>query len=186
MSTSSRNPDETLDALAVRAATVADASAIAAFGARTFAESFGRDNTPEDMTAYLSKAFDVRAVAGELADPRVTYLVGVVDGSLASYAMVREGPAPVAVGGLSPVELVRFYVDRPWHGSGVARAMMAACEAEAHRRGARTLWLGVWEKNPRAIRFYEKCGFRDVGSHVFVLGSDAQTDRLMARPIHAM
>lgn len=181
-----RNSDHQLDTLAVRAATIADASAIAAFGARTFEESFGRDNTAEDMAAYLTKAFDVRAVEKEIADERVTYLVGEVDGRLASYAMVREGSAPVAVGESSPLELVRFYVDRPWHGSGLARAMMAACDAEARRRNAKTLWLGVWERNPRAIRFYEKCGFRDVGSHVFVLGTDAQTDRLMARPIHAM
>jgi ribosomal protein S18 acetylase RimI-like enzyme len=99
--------------------------------------------------------------------------------------MVHAVPAPPAVTGPAPLELVRFYVDRPWHGSGVARAMMSACDDEARRRGARTLWLGVWEHNPRAIRFYEKCGFVDVGSHKFVLGDDEQTDRLMARPIPA-
>ena len=186
MATSSRSPDRQLDSLVVRTASVADAAAIAEFGARTFDESFGRDNRAEDMAAYLTKAFDVSAVEAELSDSRVTYFVGEVGGRLAAYAMVRTGSAPASVTGQSPLELVRFYVDQPFHGSGIARAMMDACDAEARRRGARTLWLGVWERNPRAIRFYEKCGFRDVGSHGFVLGTDEQTDRLMARPIHAM
>jgi len=87
------------------------------------------------------------------------------------------------VTGPRPIEIARFYVDFRWHGRGVARRMMAAAAAEAERRGAATLWLGVWEHNPRAIAFYAKCGFEDVGSHVFMVGNDAQTDRLMAAPL---
>lgn len=185
MTTGSRDQEHPTDALVVRRATVADAARIAAFGARTFEEAFGAENTPEDMAAYMSKAFDVGAIAAELGDSRVTCLVGEIDGRLAAYAMVRTGAAPPSVDNHAPLELARFYVDRPFHGSGVARAMMEACDAEARRRGARTLWLGVFEKNPRAIRFYEKCGFRDVGSQIFVLGSDPQKDRVMARPIPA-
>jgi ribosomal protein S18 acetylase RimI-like enzyme len=77
------------------------------------------------------------------------------------------------------VELARFYVDRPWHGRGVARELMDAARAAARNLGGRTFWLGVWEHNPRAIAFYAKCGFRDVGSHKFLVGSDLQTDRVM-------
>lgn len=174
-----------LQSLAVRRAQVNDAAMLAELGARTFRESFGAENTPENMAAYLEIAFDVSLIARELADLRVTYLVGEIGNAAASYAMVREVDAPASVSGPSPLELVRFYVDRPWHGTGVARMMMDACDDEARRRGARTLWLGVWERNPRAIRFYEKCGFRDVGSHEFVLGEDVQTDRVMERAIPA-
>jgi ribosomal protein S18 acetylase RimI-like enzyme len=60
---------------------------------------------------------------------------------------------------------------------------MAAVCAEATAAGGKTLWLGVWERNPRAIRFYEKQGFRDVGSYLFVLGTDPQTDRVMTRAL---
>jgi ribosomal protein S18 acetylase RimI-like enzyme len=80
---------------------------------------------------------------------------------------------------------MRFYVDRPWFGRGVAPALMAACAAEARRRGGDVLWLGVWERNARAIAFYEKCGFRRVGIQPFQLGSDRQTDYVMARPLRA-
>ena len=80
-------------------------------------------------------------------------------------------------------ELHRFYVDRPSQGTGVAQRLMAAVQDAARAAGARHLWLGVWEHNPRAIRFYAKRGFVDVGSHDFVLGADRQTDRVMLAPV---
>jgi diamine N-acetyltransferase len=171
--------------LSVRRASVTDAEMLARLGARTFRETFGGQNTPENMASYLAKAFNAAVVAREIADPNVTYLVGEIDDCPAAYAMVRSVPAPALVTGPSPLELVRFYVDRQWQGAGIARTLMRACDDEGRRRGARTLWLGVWEKNPRAIRFYEKCGFRDLGSQPFVLGDDVQTDRVMARSIPA-
>ena len=81
------------------------------------------------------------------------------------------------------MEIQRFYVDHAWHGQGVARQLMAACVATARARGGATVWLGVWERNARAIRFYTKHGFTDVGTHDFLLGSDRQTDRVMSRPV---
>jgi ribosomal protein S18 acetylase RimI-like enzyme len=81
------------------------------------------------------------------------------------------------------MEVVRFYVDRPWHGRGVAHQLMAAAADAAQAAGARTLWLGVWERNPRAIAFYRKCGFEDVGTQIFVLGADHQQDLVLARSL---
>ena len=93
--------------------------------------------------------------------------------------MVRRHAPPACVAGEAPIELQRFYVDRAWHGRGIAQRVMAAARDAARQLGGRTFWLGVWERNPRAIAFYEKCGFRDVGSHAFRLGGDLQTDRIM-------
>jgi ribosomal protein S18 acetylase RimI-like enzyme len=81
------------------------------------------------------------------------------------------------------VELRRFYVDRSYQGRGVAQVLMRAAEDAARQLGGRTFWLGVWERNLRAIAFYAKCGFVDTGTQVFVLGSDVQTDRVMAKPL---
>ena len=81
------------------------------------------------------------------------------------------------------MELKRLYVARAWHGQGVAQALMDAALDTARARGAQTLWLGVWERNPRAVAFYAKYGFVRVGEHTFVLGGDAQTDWLFARPV---
>jgi hypothetical protein len=101
---------------------------------------------------------------------------------------VRAAPIPASAASEArtpgrAVELARFYVDSPFHGQGVARKLMDAVVAEATRGEAATLWLGVWERNARAIGFYTKSGFRDVGSHPFQLGGDLQRDRLMVRDL---
>ena len=94
-----------------------------------------------------------------------------------------SGDVPSCVRGSAPVELLRFYVDQAWHGQGIAQVLMAEVIAAAVADGSKTLWLGVWERNPRALAFYGKCGFRDVGSHEFVMGTDHQTDRILARSL---
>ena len=131
------------------------------------------------MAAYLPSAYGDLQQATELADANVVTLIAEADDSIAAYAMLRTGPLPDCVRDPTAVELWRFYVDRPWHGHGLAQRLMRAVHNAAHERGAATLWLGVWERNERAIAFYVKCGFRDVGAHDFWVGADRQTDRIM-------
>ena len=168
----------------IRPATSADAAALASFGERTFREAFGPDNRPEDVDAYVSTTYSAERQDAEIADPdRITF-VGECEGMLAAFAQLRaNGTAPDCVTGPAPIELLRFYVDRPWQGRGVAHELMDTVVDAARSRGARTIWLGVWERNPRAIAFYEKHGFRDVGCQPFKLGGDDQTDRVMARAL---
>lgn len=177
-------------AVTIRRAILADATALSALGATTFNETFESENTSEDMAAYLSEAFTPARQRAEIADPASIVLVaeqltGSGGGALVGYAHVVEGPVPDAVNGPAPMELKRLYVARAWHGQGVAQGLMDAAIDAARARGARTLWLGVWERNPRAIAFYGKYGFTRVGEHTFVLGTDAQTDWLLARPLAA-
>lgn len=80
-------------------------------------------------------------------------------------------------------EILRFYVDRSAHGRGVAASLMHTCLSELRSRGSGVAWLGVWERNPRAITFYRKSGFAPVGAHVFVVGSDPQRDVVMQRSL---
>jgi len=95
------------------------------------------------------------------------------------YAMLRSGSVLDSVTDDEPIELVRLYVSRKHLGGGVGAALMRVCINEASRHGHRTLWLGVWEHNHRAQAFYRKWNFREVGTHVFQLGDDPQTDMLM-------
>jgi ribosomal protein S18 acetylase RimI-like enzyme len=97
--------------------------------------------------------------------------------------MLRSGNVLPEVTGGNPIELVRLYVSRESLGSGVGAALMQACISESNRQGYRTLWLGVWEHNHRAQAFYRKWNFHEVGTHVFQLGEDPQTDILMQRSI---
>ena len=163
----------------VRPGLPSDAPLVAEFGARTFAETFGAANDPADMALYLRTAYGLAQQAAALADPATAVLIAECGGAIAGYAQLHEGQAPAWAGALPAIELQRFYVDAPWQGRGIARVLMEAVLREAARRGGRAVWLGVWERNERAIAFYRKCGFVDVGSQPFVLGTDCQTDRLM-------
>ena len=167
----------------IRRASEADAPALTEFGARTFRESFGKDNTAEDMEKHLASAWRLDLQCAELRDPSIDTLIAESNGRLAGFAMVRERYSPPGVATQKPVELWRFYVDQPWQGRGLARALMTAVEASARARGGRELWLGVWERNARAQAFYRKCGFEKVGQQIFVVGSDPQTDHVMLRPL---
>ena len=173
----------------VRPATLADAPVVSQLGAATFRETFEHENTPEDMARYLADSFTPERQATEIADPAGIVLVAehvgeAGDAEPAGYAhLVSGGPTPAAVQGPAPLELKRLYVASAWHGRGVAQALMNAALDAARARGARTLWLGVWERNPRAVAFYAKYGFARVGEHTFMLGADAQTDWILARAL---
>lgn len=169
--------------MTVRLASLADAARISSFARDLFDESFAPHNDPRDMAMYLPVAFNEARQTLELTDSSRRYLLGEHDGKLAAYALVRAGSTDPAVIGPHPVELERFYVDAPWRGQGVAQLMMQRVMQLARELGGETLWLGVWEQNPRAIQFYTKLGFVDVGSHPYLLGTDWQTDRVMAQSL---
>jgi ribosomal protein S18 acetylase RimI-like enzyme len=169
--------------IVIRAGASTDATALAELAARTFRETFAADNRPEDIAAHSARAYGTSQQERELADPEIATLLVEIDGQLAGYAQLRSGVPPTCVTGEEPVELWRFYVAQPWQGRGVAQALMREVERYAYLRGGRTLWLGVWERNERAKAFYHKNGFLDVGSHVFMVGTDAQTDRIFVRSL---
>jgi ribosomal protein S18 acetylase RimI-like enzyme len=169
--------------ITIRAAVASDAAGLAELAARTFRDTFAAENAAEDMALHLARAYGPQQQGRELADPQIITLLADASGGSVGYAQLRRGPAPACVTGDAPIELWRFYIEREWHGHGIAQALMHHVEREARAAGARTLWLGVWERNERAKAFYRKCNFVDVGSHVFLVGSDAQTDRVLVRPL---
>lgn len=167
----------------IRRGTLADAALLSELGARTFAETFAADNTPEDLAAYIATSFNVHQQAAELEDPASTFLIAEVDGRAAGYAQLRDSEPEKGVEGANPIELVRLYVSREWLGRGIGEQLMRACLDEARQAGHETIWLGVWERNARAQAFYRKWNFRPVGEHLFQLGSDLQRDILMERTL---
>ena len=167
----------------IRLAAPADAARLAELAARTFRDTFAATNDPSDMAAHLAKAYGVAQQAGEIADLNVTTLLVDLGGDLVGYAQLRFGSTPDCVTGSAPIELWRFYIVQEWQGRGIAAELMREVHAAAHRSGARTVWLGVWEHNERAKAFYRKCQFVDVGSHIFTVGQDAQVDRILVRSV---
>lgn len=169
--------------LSIRRATQRDASVIADLGARTFEASYGADNRPEDMEQYLASSFSTKQIEAEISDPASTFLLALEEGEAIGYARLRDGESPPSVNGPRPVELVRIYVEHEAIGKGYGSALMAACLETAASNGHQTIWLGVWVRNEQAIGFYEKWGFAKAGFKEFVVGSDPQTDHIMARSV---
>ncbi len=167
----------------IRRAVPADAIRLAEFGARAFSETFGAENSAEDMAVHLARTYGPLLQSAEIDDPNMTTIIAESGGDLVGYAQLRVGPAPEVVVGSTPIELLRFYVDRSWHGRGLASTLMVTVDQEASRRGATVIWLCVWERNERAKAFYRKCGYMDVGSKVFMLGTDRQIDRVFSRAV---
>ncbi|MCZ4312521.1 GNAT family N-acetyltransferase [Comamonadaceae bacterium G21597-S1] len=172
-----------MSSVIVRRAAISDALALSQLAANTFAETFGADNTPEDLAAHLQSVYGVAQQSDELADPDVVTLLAYMDTELVGFAQVRRNKPPSCVVQERPVELHRFYLIRSAHGKGAAAPLMQQARAAAKELGGRHLWLGVWERNPRAVAFYVKSGFVKVGSHVFVVGSDRQTDWVFVSPL---
>jgi ribosomal protein S18 acetylase RimI-like enzyme len=171
--------------LKIRRGTVEDAKTLAPLAVKIFNDTFAANplNKPEDMQAYIADFMSVAAFEQELADKDSIFFIAESDGEMIGYAKLKENSIEDSVSDTNPIELCRLYVAHEFHGAGIARKLMNECFAEARRKDFQTMWLGVWEFNFRAQRFYEKLGFSKVGEHVFQLGSDPQTDFVMEKKL---
>jgi ribosomal protein S18 acetylase RimI-like enzyme len=165
----------------IRAATAADAAPLTELARRTFHDAFAPMNSAENIEAYMSQNFTLQKFSAQLADPRVFFLIAEIDATPVGFAKFCDGDVPDCVSGVAPIEIERFYVNREFHGKGVAQTLMQACFNHARQAGHETIFLGVWDKNDRAIAFYRKCGFDVVGSHAFQMGDETQNDLLMEK-----
>ena len=160
----------------IRTAETADALSLALLAEKTFRDSFASFNTEEDMRLHCSQSYDAGIQAREISSPTMVSLLAELQGEVVGFAQLRLEKAPPFVPGENPGEILRLYVDSPWHGKGVAQNLMNASLDELQRKRCDGTWLGVWENNPRAIAFYKKYGFEEVGEHIFSVGTDPQRD----------
>ena len=167
--------------LVIRKAGHADALQLSRLAEQTFRATFGAANTAEDMDAHCQTSYGEAIQAAEIADPNMVTLLAENEEGLIGFAQLCWGNAPDCVSGKFPGEIRRLYIASVWHGKGIAQDLINACLREIQERGSDVVWLGVWERNPRAIAFYKKLEFIEVGDHVFPLGSDPQRDIVMAR-----
>ena len=174
---------EALPPLRIRRATLDDAATLAAFGVRVFIDTFGDANKPDDLREYIESTYGVAQQAEEIGDTDMATWLVERDGALIGFAQLSRKRLPPQPVGANPVEIYRFYVEHAAHGTGVAQALMSASFAQARDWVADVVWLGVWEHNPRAMAFYRKFGFVDVGSMDFFVGPDRQTDRVYVLPL---
>ena len=165
--------------IVIRPATVADAAAVSVFAAQAFVDAFGAQNDPAHLADHLRTAYSAERQAAEMTAPGACFLLALDGERIAGFCFFEQGRSIPLVTGPFPCEVRRFYVGQEWQGQGIAQALMAAQIAEARRGGARTLWLTTWEFAARARSFYARCGFVDVGTTIFMVGNDPQTDRVL-------
>jgi GNAT superfamily N-acetyltransferase len=163
----------------IRYGTSADAKMLSELGAKTFYDTFARDNTPENMAEHLKRSFSPEIQLAELSDPDNIFLIVENESQPIGYAELILDSKEDTLAGTNPLEIRRIYATQEYLGKGVGKALMQAAIQEARQRGRDSLWLGVWEKNPRAIDFYKKWGFKEVGMHTFKVGDDPQRDYVM-------
>lgn len=160
----------------IRKASEADAEVLSRTAVETFRTTFQGTCADDDLEKFLETAYPEESFREDMRRTRSDYFLIESDGETAGYAWVAETEPPKCVRGPAPVELIRFYVRVPWQGRGAARLLMEHCLAHARALEYGTMFLGVWEHNVRAQRFYARYGFRRVGEHVFQVGTDPQID----------
>jgi GNAT superfamily N-acetyltransferase len=163
--------------IAYRAATAADLPAIDALFRSSFSDTFAHLYKPEDLALFFAD-FTPEAWAEEFADPSYGWLLAEEDGQLAGF--VKLGPPSVPVASRADrLELRQIYIDKAWHGQGIAPVLMDWAIGEAKARGVHELYLTVYVDNHRARKVYDRYGFQPVGSYSFMVGNHADEDIIM-------
>lgn len=170
-----------MSSIIIRYASFRDAGEIADISRTTFYETFVAHNTQQDMDKFMQEQFSRERLIAQVGARGNTFFMAHLNDELVGYVRMVEGPNPKPLGKLPAIEIARIYAVGSAIGKGVGSALMQYSIQVAQEKEKRAIWLGVWEKNERAIGFYQKWGFEKFGEHAFVLGSDVQTDWLMRK-----
>lgn len=165
----------------IRRAAIADVAVLVELSASTFRDTYVAAHEPAEVERHIALNFTPAQIAAEISGPASSVLLACVADEPVGYAALRIGPYPDCVPGPAPVELGRLYLTKASIGKGYGSALMRACLEEQARLGGGTLWLGVWDHNALAYAFYEKWGFRRVGTYEFLFGATPYRDVVMAR-----
>jgi ribosomal protein S18 acetylase RimI-like enzyme len=167
----------------VRKANLDDVDAITSLGIQTFKETFEAVNTEENMKMYLDTTFTAEKIKNEFSETGSVFFIAERNHHPIGFAKVRTSRKPSELNGYNAIEIERLYALKSEIGKGVGRKLMQTCLQFSKDSGYELVWLGVWEHNHRGIEFYQKFGFEKFGQHVFMLGTDAQTDFLFQKKL---
>lgn len=149
----------------------------------TFNETFKDQNAPENMKAYMERAYHPAQLEKELSNPSSKFLFLYFHGDLAGYLKVNIGNAQTEEMGEDALEIERIYIQKAFHKNGLGKYLFNKAFAIAESLHKKKIWLGVWEKNENAIAFYNKLGFVKTGAHSFYMGEDEQVDFIMTKTL---
>lgn len=148
-------------------------------GKQTFQETFSAKNSEEDMQKYLKEAFSFTKLTNEVQDKNTLFYFAKLHNKVIGYLKLNHGKSQTELKNDKALEIERIYVLKDFYGKQVGQMLYEKAIELAKAKNKEYVWLGVWEHNPRAIRFYEKNGFISFDKHIFKLGNDEQTDIMM-------
>ena len=167
--------------LTIRKATLVDINQIQEIGKTTFTETFLENNSVENMNSYLEKSFHLEKLTAEISNPNSQFYLAILENQTIGYLKVNFGLAQTEIKDLKALEIERIYVLKAYYGKHIGQQLFEKAIKIAKKEDFEYLWLGVWEKNPRAIQFYKKNGLKVFDNHIFKIGDDEQTDFLMKK-----
>jgi len=172
-----------MSAIIITKATTKDVAIVQNIGRQTFYETFAESNTEEDMAKYLDENFSTEKVSAELNNPDSNFFIAWDEDKAIGYLKLNIGKAQTELQDETSLEIERIYVKSEYHGKRVGQILYDKALEVATAHNKQSIWLGVWEENPRAIKFYEKNGFVAFDKHIFKMGSDEQTDIMMSKQL---
>lgn len=166
-----------------RTTTLNDIKAICILSEKTFRDTYSEFNTPENMEEHVARNFSNNQIEKELQSTDCQYFVIESDAEIVAFAKLQKDHPTEGLEEKKVVEIERFYVNKNQQGQQLGRKLMEYCVEWANENNFETIWLGVWENNTNAIKFYQKMGFEFLSKHTFVLGTEVQTDFTMKKQL---
>lgn len=167
------------DSFEIRLADIPDWEILQQLGRTTFAETYADQNTPENLAKYLEEGFSKATIKAELSNPSSLFYLILHGEKAIAYLKINFAEAQTELNDPSSLEIERIYVDTDYKGNGLGTVLLKQAIIIGNQKHLKYVWLGVWEKNPKAIKFYQKNGFTKFGEHIFTVGDDDQKDWLM-------
>lgn len=145
----------------------------------TFLESFAEFNTEENLKDYFEKAFSITSLINQINNPNTRFYFIHQDQEICAYFKINIGESQTEIKAEDGLELERIYIYQKHQSQGLGKTILHEVKIKALLEDKKYIWLGVWEHNLRAIKFYENFGFKKFDSHIYVMGDDPQTDLMM-------
>jgi ribosomal protein S18 acetylase RimI-like enzyme len=172
-----------MDNYSITPASIEDYKSIQSIGKETFFETFASGNSEEDMQKYLLESYSDQKVKEELSNEESMFFIAWEDDAPIGYLKINVGQAQTELQDPLSLEIERIYVKKSHQGKRIGQLLYDKALEVAKQSNKTSIWLGVWEENPRAIRFYEKNGFVAFDKHLFKVGDDEQTDIMMRKTL---
>ncbi|MEH7119455.1 GNAT family N-acetyltransferase [Neobacillus vireti] len=167
--------------MSIKKCTLEDLFILQKISYETFNDTFKNQNSPENMKAYLDRAFNLKQLEKELSNRSSEFFFVYFNNEVVGYLKVNTNDAQSEEMGNESLEIERIYIKNKFQKHGLGKLLLNKAIEIALEHNKKEIWLGVWEKNANAISFYKKLGFVQTGVHAFYMGDEEQMDFIMTK-----